>query len=236
VQLALKLWTGHPTELPKGFAALGLVCPVPPDEAARRARSGRHGLCEDATVRPAGPRRIAPLSRYICTPRVARHRLFVWATAPTLPDSRVCVIAREDAHFFGVLHSRVHEAWALATSPRHGVGNDPTYNDRNCFETFPLPWPPGNEPPDDPRAQAIAEAARELVAQRDAWLNPPGATQAELKGRTLTNMYNRRPTWLDLAHRRLDEAVLDAYGWPHDLADEAILERLLELNLARTPA
>ena len=53
------------------------------------------------------------------------------------------------------------------------------------------------------------------------------------KHRQLANLYNRRPTWLDLAHRPLDEAVLDAYGWPHDLSDEEILERLLALNLER---
>ena len=81
--------------------------------------------------------------------------------------------------------------------------------------------------------QAIAEAARDLVAKRDAWLNPPGAAEAELKKRTLTNLYNQRPTWLDLAHRELDDAVLDAYGWPHDLSDDEILARLLALNLER---
>ena len=101
------------------------------------------------------------------------------------------------------------------------------------FETFPFPWPPGREPAGDPRVEAIAQAARELVEQRDAWLNPPGASEAELKKRTLTNLYNQRPDWLDLAHRKLDAAVFDAYGWPHDLADEEILERLLALNLER---
>jgi len=49
----------------------------------------------------------------------------------------------------------------------------------------------------------------------------------------LTNLYNERPTWLDLAHRRLDEAVSAAYGWDPDLADEEILARLLALNLRR---
>ena len=44
---------------------------------------------------------------------------------------------------------------------------------------------------------------------------------------------DRHPTWLDLAHRKLDEAELDAYGWPHDISDEEILERLLALNLER---
>jgi hypothetical protein len=49
----------------------------------------------------------------------------------------------------------------------------------------------------------------------------------------LTNLYNPRPTWLDLAHQKLDGAVLDAYAWPHDLTDDQILERLLALNLER---
>ena len=55
----------------------------------------------------------------------------------------------------------------------------------------------------------------------------------ELKKRTLTNLYNQRPTWLDHAHRKLDEAVFAAYGWPVDLTDDQLLEKLLALNLAR---
>jgi hypothetical protein len=56
---------------------------------------------------------------------------------------------------------------------------------------------------------------------------------AKLKKHTLTNLYNERPAWLDLAHRNLDAAVAAAYGWPADLSDEQILERLLALNLER---
>lgn len=56
---------------------------------------------------------------------------------------------------------------------------------------------------------------------------------AKLKKRTLTNLYNERPAWLDLAHKKLDVAVSAAYGWPADLTDEQILEELLALNLAR---
>ena len=73
-------------------------------------------------------------------------------------------------------------------------------------------------------------AARELVEKRDRWLNPEGASEAELKRRTLTRRYNERPTWLDLAHRKLDAAVFAPYGWPCDLADEEVLARLLALN------
>ena len=79
----------------------------------------------------------------------------------------------------------------------------------------------------------VAGAAQELVEKRDRWLNPDRASEAELKKRTLTNLYNECPTWLVLAHEKLDRAVLDAYGWPHDLSDEELLERLLALNLKR---
>jgi type II restriction/modification system DNA methylase subunit YeeA len=56
---------------------------------------------------------------------------------------------------------------------------------------------------------------------------------AKLKKRTLTNLYNERPAWLAHAHAKLDAAVAAAYGWPADLSDEEILERLLALNLER---
>jgi hypothetical protein len=56
---------------------------------------------------------------------------------------------------------------------------------------------------------------------------------AKLKKRTLTNLYNERPAWLANAHRRLDEVVFAAYGWPADLSDDDLLARLLALNLER---
>jgi hypothetical protein len=108
------------------------------------------------------------------------------------------------------------------------------------FETFPCPWPPGHEPADDPAVAAIATAARELVAKRDAWLaagspHVPGTSEVPgtSSARTLTGLYNARPAWLDLAHKKLDAAVLDAYGWPHDVSDAEILARLLALNHER---
>jgi type II restriction/modification system DNA methylase subunit YeeA len=133
-----------------------------------------------------------------------------------------------------VLHSHAHEIWTLHTCSWHGVGNDPTYNTSTCFETFPFPWPPEKEQKDDPRVEAIAAAALKLVKKRDAWLNPPDASTAELKKRTLTNLYNENPTWLQDAHRELDDAVFAAYGWPNDLSDQDILTRLLQLNTERS--
>ncbi len=84
-----------------------------------------------------------------------------------------------------------------------------------------------------PTTSAPGEAARRLVQLRDGWLNPPGLAPAGLAKRTLTNLYNQRPTWLANAHATLDAAVLAAYGWPADLPDADVLERLLALNTER---
>jgi len=214
----------------------------------------------------------ASLPRYIGTARVAKHRLFVWQDSPVLPDSKVIAIAFADDLHFGILHSRLHEVWTLATCGWHGIGNDATYNPSECFETFPFPHPMPVQ------QTVVAAAAKDLNDLRERWLNPPEWTQthtleflgsisgswaryvdsksldaktgigtvrypcleprnadcaAKLKKRTLTNLYNERPVWLDLAHKKLDAAVAAAYGWPADLADEQILERLLALNLER---
>jgi type II restriction/modification system DNA methylase subunit YeeA len=59
------------------------------------------------------------------------------------------------------------------------------------------------------------------------------ASATQLKNRTLTKLYNDRPTWLANAHKKLDEAVFAAYGWPSSLTDDELLAKLLELNLAR---
>ena len=208
--------------------------------------------------------KVHPLNRSIVTPRVAKHRLFVWAPPQALPDSRLVAIARDDDTSFGILHSRFHEIWTLRLGGWHGDGKDggrPQYTPSLGFETFP--FPAGLTPDisaadyaDDPRAQAIAAAAARLNDLREAWLNPSDLVQRvpevvpcypdrilprddaaakELKKRTLTNLYNDRPAWLDHAHRALDEAVADAYGWDDDwraanLTDEEILARLLALN------
>ena len=78
-----------------------------------------------------------------------------------------------------------------------------------------------------------AEAARDLDETRRNWLGDRSD-----KKRTLTALYNEMPTWLLDAHRRLDAAVFAAYGWDASIDDEAILQKLLDLNISRsaTPA
>lgn len=188
---------------------------------------------------------IGPLSRFILTPRVAKHRLFVWIKKGFQCDDATYVFARSDDYFFGLLHCAIHELWALRMGTQ--LEDRPRYTPTTCFETFPLPWPPGKEPIKDAEYKGIAEAAKELNEQRERWLNPPqwlepiaravdqeddfadvpeearplirqsaimarAANDPKLKKRTLTNLYNERPTWLKLAHEKLDRAVLAAYA------------------------
>jgi len=271
---------------------------------------------------------LSGLPRFFATPRVSKHRLFVWLAPEMLCDSAVVAFARTDDYAFGVLHSRFHEVWALGQGTQlREKESGFRYTPTTCFETFPFPFaddlakPLDNleaelnaakhyahivlreEPPPRTPAEhcaAIAAAAEELNELRERWLNPPEWTEmrtlefpgsvggpwdryidkstirevgrvtpcapssssklrraedcppylvgtvryprleprdadcaAKLKKRTLTNLYNERPAWLDLAHQKLDAAVAAAYGWPADLSDEQILEKLLALNLER---
>ena len=173
---------------------------------------------------------LTQLQRYIVTPTVSKHRLFVWQGCEILPDHQLIVAARDDDYIFGVLHSRVHELWALSMGTQlREKESGFRYTPTTTFETFPFPRPTPEQ------GKAIGEIAQELHRLREHWLNPPGLDETQLKTRTLTNLYNARPTWLDQLHQRLDRAVLDAYGWPADLANQDLLANLLALNLEREP-
>lgn len=181
---------------------------------------------------------IAALPRWIATPETSTHRFFAWITDNSVPDVSVVVILRSDDFAFGVLASRAHSLWSLAQASRIGVGDDPRYMPTRTFLTFPFPWP--LDAADDALTEAqithrdaIAAAAVSLDDQREAWLNPPNADPDELRQRTMTNLYNDPPVWLQIAHREIDEAVFAAYGWPADLSDDEVLGRLLALNLER---
>ncbi|MCP5278804.1 MAG: class I SAM-dependent DNA methyltransferase [Thiobacillus sp.] len=267
------------TDMPEASAAL---YEAPFAQAAAKVKGHRTDLKWWLHERPRPELRKALRGppRYVATPRVAKHRFFVWLPAGILPDTRLNVIATDLDTDFGILSSRIHVAWALAQASIHGDGSEggrPTYNAKSCFETFPFPAgltprdtaaPAERSSPtclaDSIVAQNIAAAARRLDEQRNNWLNPPewvdwvrtpeeeqagfparpvakAGHEAELKQRTLTNLYNQRAegkmSWLDHAHRALDAAVAAAYGWTDytpDMPDAEILARLLALNLERS--
>ena len=189
------------------------VRPVRDRERPARIRRAMVAPRRAAVRNAGGPRRADALHRD--ARGYSKHRLFVWFDCTTLPDSALVVIARDDDYTFGVLHSRVHELWARAhghPAPRGRV-RLPLHADDHASR------PSRSRDPTDEQRERVGEAARRLVELRDGWLNPPGLDPADLEKRTLTNLYNQRPTWLDHAHADLDAAVFAAYGWPADLPD-----------------
>ncbi|WP_298291785.1 DNA methyltransferase [Novosphingobium sp.] len=235
---------------------------VKPMRAGVRRDNHREKWWIHGEARPGMRKALAGIERYLATPRVAKHRLFAWLDKLVLPDCQLVVIARDDDTTFGVLHSRFHEVWSLRMGT--SLEDRPRYTPSTTFETFPFPEGltpniPAADYAADPRAQAIAKAAARLNELRENWLNPADlvrrepevvagypdrilpkdeAAAKELAKRTLTNLYNARPAWLDHAHRALDEAVADAYGWGDDwraglLSDDEVLARLFRLNQER---
>ncbi len=234
-----------------------VVASVKPMRLSVRREGHRKYWWRHGETRAGFRRATAGRSRYIGTPRVAKHRLFTWLNGATVPDCQIVAVARDDDTAFGILHSRIHELWALRMGT--SLEDRPRYTPTTCFEAFPFPEGltpdvPAADYAADPRAERIAEAACQLVEARDRWLNPqewtervpevvPGypdrivarpGHETALKKRTLTNLYNERPTWLDNLHRALDEAVASAYGWEWPLSDDEILRRLFELNQVRS--
>ena len=176
------------------------------------------------------------LVRYIATPETTKHRVFQFLDGATVPDNMVIVIASADAFHLGVLSSRIHTIWALAAGAMLGVGNTPRYSKTRCFDPFPFPAVT--------KAQAaqVSDLAEELDQHRKL---------AQTAGIGLITQYNLLERLrsgealtakeqaldakglvsllLDL-HRKLDAAVAQAYGWPVELSDAEILERLVALN------
>ena len=230
---------------------------VKPVRLGKRRKRHRRYWWRHGETRPGMWRALKGLPRFIATPTVSKHRLFLWLDTGVCPDHQLIVIARDDDTTFGILHSRFHEAWSLRLGT--SLEDRPRYTPTTTFGTFPFPDGlspdvPATDYAQDPRAVAIADAARRLVALRDRWLNPPewvkwvdepapgypkrpvprdDIAAKELKARTLTNLYNTRPRWLADAHTTLDAAVAAAYAWESEVSEDDALSNLLNLNRTR---
>ncbi|MDE0103147.1 MAG: hypothetical protein OXN89_12275 [Bryobacterales bacterium] len=113
------------------------------------------------------------LSRHIATPRVSKHRLFVWFYIRVRPDSALIAIAREDDTSLSILYTWFHNARPLRKGT--SLEDRPLYTPTTTFETLPFPNGlspdiPARDYTSDPCARAIALAARRLVELRDRWL------------------------------------------------------------------
>jgi hypothetical protein len=212
---------------------------VKPERDQNRRESIRRLWWRFGWERPVLRELVRGLKRYIVTPETAKHRVFVFLAADVLPDNMLTVVGHDDPMLLGVLSSRIHVSWSLQVG---GTLEDrPRYTKAACFDPFPFPTCP------DSRKQRVRTLAEELDAHRKR-------QQAAHPDLTITGMYNVLEklrsgealtakdkviheqglvSVLKKLHDDLDAAVFDAYGWPHDLGDEQILERLVALNAER---
>jgi hypothetical protein len=179
------------------------------------------------------------LPRFLITPETSKYRFFVFAPEGLTPDHSLFAIASADALSLGILSSSVHQVWSAAAGST--LEDRPRWRNVTCFQPFPFPSCP------DEQSRRIRELGEALDAhrKRQQALNP---------GLTITGMYNVLEklrsgeelsakerviheqglvSVLKRLHDDLDAAVFDAYGWPHDLTDEQILEKLVALNAVR---
>lgn len=182
------------------------------------------------------------LSRMCVTSRTSKHRVFEFCPMSVLPETKVLIVALDDAFHLGVLNSKHHVLFSTRAGGRLGVGNDPTYNHSDCFDPFPFP----EDVPNTVMAR-IRDAAEELDALRKQVLQ-------RHEDLTLTKLYNVlealhecRPltdgerdvherglvTLIAQLHDQIDAGVAEAYGWPADLPDDDVLTQLVALNRER---
>jgi hypothetical protein len=181
------------------------------------------------------------LTRIIVTSMTSKHRTFRFESPTVVPDQGLVVVTSDDPFVLGVLSSRIHELWALASGGRMGVRNTPRYNNAVVFDTFPFP----DATPDQRRV--VGDLALRIEAHRNAALQrDPNLTLMKLydvvaalrTGEPLTVAQRLAyesgacATLLDL-HEALDTAVATAYSWSWPKPDALVLERLVDLHRAR---
>ncbi|MBK8294288.1 MAG: hypothetical protein IPK93_05745 [Solirubrobacterales bacterium] len=153
---------------------------------------------------------ISSLDRFVTVPRVGKRFLFCWTSRDTCPGDAVVVFAFDDDYSMGILTSSTHGAWALSEGST--LEDRPRYTPTSCFETFPWPTP-------TPKSKAsIGDLSASLLKRRSEICFE--------KQIGLTTLYNQvdDEAWQDLAkaHRKLDEAVAKAYGWPAKVAHDPL--------------
>ncbi len=116
---------------------------VKPSRDKNPVKSERENWWRSLRSRPQMRVAIEGLNRYIVTPHTSKHRVFTWLDKAILPDHALIVFARDDDYFFGVLHSYLHEIWSLRLGT--SLEDRPRYTPTTTFETFPFPYPPGQE-------------------------------------------------------------------------------------------
>ena len=160
------------------------------------------------------------LNRMAVSSQVGKRVMLIWSNTNTRPSHTCNVFAFEDDFHFGVCSSSIHDLWVRANSST--LKGDLRYTPSTAFETFPFPNPSLKQ------KDQISAATIRIVEQRKL------ACEQLSKG--LTKVYNLMDDGgfveLKAAHRELDLAVADAYGWDSIMLDDSarLLDALFDLN------
>ncbi len=155
-------------------------------------------------------------SDYVAIPKVSsENRRYIpmdFLSQTIIPGDKLFVMQRVSLYHLGVLTSSVHMAWMRAVcgrlEMRYSYSNTIVYNN--------FVW---CNPTEKQKAK-IEKTAQGIFDARALF---PEASLADLYDETAM------PPELRRAHRTNDEAVLAAYGWPKDLQESEIVERLFGL-------
>ncbi len=163
----------------------------------------------------------AGLMRYAAVGRHGKRMGIAWVEPWTMASDATNVFAFDDDYSMGILLSRAHDAWAWARSST--LKGDLRYTPTTAFMTFP--WP-----------DAVTLEQRAAVAAASVVLYERRSALCLEHNIGLTKLYNLMDdgAFADLAalHKRLDEAVVAAYGWPRSVAHDPVelVARLTQLN------
>lgn len=211
---------------------------VKPQRDSNKKKAYRERWWRFGEPQPRLREMVERLDCYIATPETAKHRIFTFLPTRIAPDFTLRVIGSDDPYHLGVVSSRIHVIWSLAAGGRLGVGNDPRYNNTQCFNPFPFPSP------ETPTREAIADLAEQLDEHR--W-----RVRRAYDSVTFTGIYNvveklRQGVELTETERKihdraacgtilgwhdeLDELVAAAYGWAWPMSDDDLLASLVALH------
>ncbi len=187
----------------------------------REAKRGRNSIANRRADRwwqygaaaPTLYKTIAGMKRVMFHPFTSKYLAFGFVDANMIFAAPHIVFARDGYEFFALLQSNIHEAWV-----RHFTSYSLSlarYTPSDCFETFPMP----------DSIENLSNIGREYYNFRRSIM--------ETNNEGLTSTYNRfnDPFEKDaLVHKlrslhvKMDEEVINAYGWGDVILDHGFHE------------
>ena len=155
-------------------------------------------------------------SHYIALPTVSsqkrKYMPMAYFDSSVIPTNQVQIIPEAGLYHFGVLESSIHMGWMRTVCGR--LKSDYRYSKDIVYNNFP--WPPLT----DEQRSKIEQTAQKILDARALYPDD-----------SLDDLYDplTMPTELRKAHEANDKAVMDAYGFNHDMTESEIVTELMKM-------